>query len=202
VVSDDLRQFDLNFPGFWIEAADRDWAWKTFQVLQLIESLFVEAAAAYSLFRPITADNFLEFIDSDKSPYERCLNGLYGKAFVFALDGIGKLLSRLCEHLDPPPAVGPLREKYETQFGHLKHIRDSAIHLEDRGRGVTRFQKPIDTRVFLLGSFVERRFLFTGEDGRQYEVEVSKSTLNDAKEIVQGIIAAYSWSPCVLVDGA
>ena len=198
MINDSLSQFDLYFPSVWIESKDRDWAFKNYLVLRQIESLFIESVAAYSFFKPMTAENYQDYIDKDHSPYEGCLNGLYAKSYVFALDGIGKLLSRLCHKLWPPPAVLPLVEKYNNQFGHLKHIRDSAIHIEDRGRGVTRTQEPINTNVLVLGSFIERRFLFTGEDGKQYEVEISDVTLNCARAIIQEIINAYSWSPSIL----
>ena len=193
MITDSLRQFDLHFPGTWIEGADRNWAFENYLVLRHVQDLFVEAVAGYSLFRPITADNFRESIQRDQSPYERCLNALYAKAFVFALDGIAKLLSRLCKHLHPPAAIRPLCEDYERQFGQLKHIRDSAIHIEDRGRGKTRYQQPVNANVLILGSFIERRFVFTGEDGKQYEVEISDTTLLRAKEIIQKIINMYPW---------
>jgi hypothetical protein len=95
--------------------------------------------------------------------------------------------------LHPPAAIRPLCEDYERQFGQLKHIRDSAIHIEDRGRGKTRYQQPVNANVLILGSFIERRFVFTGEDGKQYEVEISDTTLLRAKEIIQKIINMYPW---------
>jgi len=194
MISDNLRQFDLYFPGSWIEGADRDWAFQSMLVLHQIENLFVESVAAFSLVRPMTIDNYQEFMGREHSQYERCLNNLYAKGFVFALDGIYKLLYRLCQYLNPPPAVLLQRDKYIERFGHLKHIRDSAIHIEDRGRGVTRTQNPINTNFLVIGSFIERRFSFTGEDGINYEVEISATTLKDAKAIIQEVINAYSWS--------
>ena len=188
-----LKQFDLNFPGIWINGDDRDQAFQIRHVLGLIQSLFVEAVASYALFQPITAQNVRDFIDRDESPYERCLNGLYAKAFVFALDGIEKLLNRLSVNSNPPQEVKRLHEEYKRYFGHLKHIRDSAIHIEDRGRGVTRKQERLDTHVIVIGCFIERRYTFTGEDGKQYEIEISDTTLNIAKSIIQNIINSYSW---------
>lgn len=194
MISDNLRQFDLYFPGSWIEGADRNWAFQSMLVLGQIENLFVESVASFALFRPMTIDNYHELMDREYSPYERCLNSLYAKVFVFGLDGINKLLYRLCQNLKPPPAILPLCEKYNNKFGHLRHIRDSAIHIEDRGRGVSRNQEPINTSLLILGSFIERRFSFTGEDGENYEVEISETTLNEAKAIIQEVINAYSWS--------
>jgi hypothetical protein len=194
---DSLKQFDLTFPGHWIKGEDRDQASQTQHILSLIQGLFTEAVVSYALFQPITSENVREYITKfergDESVYERCLNGLYAKAFVFAIDGIEKLLSRLVASFNPPKEMKHLYEKYKKLFGHLKHIRDSAIHIEDRGRGKTRKQDPIDTHIIVLGCFIERRYMFTGEDGKQYEIEISESTLNTAKSIIQNIIALYTW---------
>lgn len=134
------------------------------------------------------------FERGDETLYERCLNGIYAKAFVFALDGIEKLLNRLVAIYNSPKEVKQLHEEYKKLFGYLKHIRDSAIHIEDRGRGKTRKQEPLDTNIIVIGCFSERRYTFTGEDGRQYEIEISESTLKKTKLIIQEIINSYSWT--------
>jgi hypothetical protein len=193
-----LKQFDLTFPGRWIKAEDRDQAFQAQHTLSLIQGLFIEAVVSYALFKPITAENVRDYMArferGDETPYERCLNGLYAKAFVFALDGIEKLLNRLVVMCNQPEEIKHLHEEYKKLFGHLKHIRDSAIHIEDRGRGKTRKQESLDTHIIVLGSFIERRYTFTGEDGRQYEIEISESTLKTAKSIIQEIINSYSWT--------
>jgi hypothetical protein len=94
-----LKQFDLNFPGIWINGDNPDHAFQIRHVLGLIQSLFVEAVASYALFQPITAQGVRDLTDRDESPYERCLNGLYAKAFVFALQkDVGSGLT-LCNSL-------------------------------------------------------------------------------------------------------
>src|SRR5664280_283684 len=94
-----LRQFDLIFPGHWIEGEDRDQAYQVQRILSLIQGLFIEAVVSFALFQPITTENVKDCMDrferGDETPYERCLNGLYAKSFVFALDGIEKLFNRL-----------------------------------------------------------------------------------------------------------
>ena len=194
---DNLKQFDLTFPGHWIKGEDQDQAFQTQHILGLIQGLLTEAVVSYALFNPITAANVDEYIArfkrGDESAYERCLNGLYAKTFVFALNGIDNLLNRLVVTLSPPEEIKDLYKKYKRLFGHLKHIRDSAIHIEDRGRGKTRKQEPLDTHIIVLGGFIERRYTFTGEDGKHYEIEISESTLKTAKAIIQDIINSYSW---------
>ena len=193
-----LKKFDLTFPGHWIEGEDLNQAFEVQHTLSLIQGLFIEAVVSYALFQPITAENVRDCIERFKTGgetlYERCLNGLYAKAFVFALDGIEKLFNRLVAMCNSRKEIKQLYEEYKKQFGHLKHIRDSAIHIEDRGRGKTRKQEPLDTYIILLGCFIERRYTFTGEDGRQYEIEISESTLIKAKSIIQELINSYQWT--------
>lgn len=188
---EDLKQFDLSFPSPWIEAENRDWASENQLALRNLVSLFEEAVAAYWKFDPITAENIQDRIN--ESTYSRCLNSIYAKAFVYALDGINKLLSRICKNLHPPKSVETLKEEYEKHFGHLKYIRDSAIHIEDRGRGKDRNGNPLNASIIILGSFSEKRFGFTGNDGKQYEIEISDTTLLSAKNIIQKVINSYEW---------
>jgi len=189
---DELTQFNLSFPGHWIEGDDRNWASESYLTLSHIKGLYEEAVVAYSQFDPITAENYKDKIN--EPIYSRCLNSIYAKAFVFALDGINKLLLKLCRHLHPPEQIKTLKTEYENRFGHLKHIRDSAIHIEDRGRGKTRREEQLNTNIIILGSFIEIRFSFTGEDGRQYEIEISDTTLLSAKQVIQKVINSYTWS--------
>lgn len=191
----DLSRFDLYFPGHWVSGDDRDWASQVAHALGLVQGLFVEAVAAYDLFQPITQENALEYIQRkrDESPYERCLNNMYAKAFVFSLNSIGEMLRHLSDDTKSPISIQGQHEEYKRRFGHLKHIRDSAIHIEDRGRGRTRHQKPLRTHLIVLGGFIERRFTFTGEDGKQYEIEISEGTLQTVRQIIQKLIEAYTW---------
>jgi hypothetical protein len=193
----DLTRFDLFFPGHWISGSNRRWAVEVGHALGLVQSLFIEAVTAYAMFQfqLSTQENALEYIQSkrNESPYERCLNSIYAKAFVFSLNSIGELLCHLSADNNSPASVQKWYEKYKKHFGHLKFIRDSAIHIEDRGRGRTRNQKPLKTYSVVLGGFIERRFTFTGEDGKQYEIEISEGTLQTARGIIQEIISAYTW---------
>jgi len=103
------------------------------------------------------------------------------------------LLEALKKYLNPPNSVVIFISEYEAIFGHLKYIRDSVAHIEDRGRGVDKHQKRIPTNFLILGAFIERRFGFTASDGKFYEIELSESTLFSAQRILQKIISAYSW---------
>lgn len=187
-----LKKFDLSFPGHWIAGSDRDWASETALILSLAESEFICAVASYAMFEPVTASNFQQF-DLGQSKYERCLNGIYATSFIVSLNAISKLLEALKKYLRPPNTVITFISEYESAFGHLKHIRDSMAHIEDRGRGVDKYQRRIPTNFLILGAFIERRFGFTASDGKFYEIELSESTLSSAQQILQKIINAYGW---------
>lgn len=138
--------------------------------------------------------HILEKIEEIKSPYESCLNKLYAKVFVYALNNIEKLIFKLPKDEKNQVCIKKLIDNYRNYFGYLKHIRDSAMHIEDRGRGLNRNKERIDTNLLIIGGFLDNRFTFTGEDGKQYEVEISENTLDIAREIIQKIINSYTWT--------
>jgi hypothetical protein len=190
---DELNRFDLHYPGHWIAGSDRDWAGDTSLILSYIDEEFVRAVSSYAMFEPVTAHNVNHFLEKSRSKYASCLNGIYATSFVISLDTIAKLLNVLRKYLAPPNAALRLILKYESTFGHLKHIRDSIAHIEDRGRGVDKNQKRILSNFLVLGAFNESCFEFTGSDGTLYGIEISEPTLMSAYEILQGIINVYYW---------
>ena len=190
---DALAEFDLTKPGNWIAGEDRDWAGDNLLVLSLIEDEYERAIVAFALFDPLTAENVREQLQNPLRKYERCLNSISAREFVLSLDAITKLLSTLDRYLNPPDSVPLLVAEYVRMFGDLKHIRDSVAHIEDRGRGRDRHQRAIQVPILVLGSFIERRFEFTAEDGNHYGIEITRDTVLSARNILQGIINAYSW---------
>ena len=60
---ENLTEFDLQFPGYWISGDDRDWAFQSQIVLEHIQSLFEEAVAACAKFEPITDENYRESLE-------------------------------------------------------------------------------------------------------------------------------------------
>jgi hypothetical protein len=80
----ELQKFDLTHPGEWIAGTDRDWAWETSNVLNLLEDEFVRAVTSYAMFEPPTLGT-IDHLET-QSRYERCLNGIYATAFVYSLD--------------------------------------------------------------------------------------------------------------------
>ncbi len=185
------ERFDLIYPGHWISGADRELAFETFHLLSLVEHEFTCAVAACSLFEPITLDN--AYLTSTQSKYSASLRSVYARSFVYSLDSISKILKVLGKHSQAPDALREPISDYRLKFGNLRHIRDSAAHIEDRGRALTKKGKPISSWVIVLGSFNESPFEITGNDGKCYGVDISESTLVLVHQILQKIIDAYAW---------
>lgn len=192
---DQLSKFDLCKPGHWVAGSDRDWAFETYYILSLIDHEFIEAVSAYAMFKPLTPENIKDYLDRKPSKYEDCLNCIYARAFVLSLDSISKLLGalELERYLNPPANVRNLILQYEKKFGHVKHIRDSISHIEDRGRAKDKYQKRIPGNILILGSFTGSRYEFTAGDGTCYGIDINESTLFSAHEIFQSIINEYTW---------
>jgi hypothetical protein len=188
-----LRKFDLIFPGHLIDGEDRALAFQTAHILYLVESQFCRAVVSYAMFKPVTADQIKEYLEQTPSSYERSLNNIYAEAFVFSLNTIRMLLRKLKETLNPPDNARRLISEFETQFKNLEYIRDSAMHIEDRGRGVDKYQRSITSALLVLGGINGKRFGFTGHNGNLYEIEISQDTLINAHGIIQSLIDSYDW---------
>ncbi len=186
-----LKNFDLTYPGYVIDGSDRDSAFQTAHVLYLAESQFVRAVTSFALFEPV--NNIREYLEKNQSKYERCVNNIYAEAFVYSLNAIRMLLKKIESLFNPPDEARKFIAEYESHFGQLVYIRDSAMHIEDRGRGVDKKQKEIKSGFLMLGAIDGNHFTFTGEDGKDYKIEISEATLLTAHKILQSIINSYDW---------
>ena len=178
------NKFGLTRPGDRLVGEDADLAWKSERLLNLIEHEYDRAVAAFAMFDP----NFI-----GQGEYERCLKEIYAREFVLSLDSITNLLETLRNSLSPPRAVKQLIRSYVAVYGYLKHIRDSIAHIEDRGRGRDKNDKPLATKVVVISCFADRKYLFTGADGKQHSVGIEDGTLLAVKSILQSIFDSYSW---------
>jgi hypothetical protein len=185
-----LERFEFTHPGDWISGSDRAQAFETQGLLSLIETEFACAVASCLMFEPITIHNVEQFVT--RSKYDRSLNIVYARAFVFSLDSISKILKVLRKQNDATAIREPI-SRYNDLFGHLKHIRDSVAHMEDRARAVDKDQKSIPSTVIVLGAIRETSIDCTGANGKSYSVDVSETTLISAHEILQTIINAFAW---------
>jgi hypothetical protein len=139
------------------------------------------------------------------SSYSHRLPFIHAKTFLYALDSLQKSLAILAKKPDAPAAVGAALVEFQHAFPHLRDLRDSAHHVEDRVQG-RRFGKPISLQpidnslinaaggALVIDALINNRFGGTLGDGSYGEVEVSAQSAAVATAIVQAVLDSFSWS--------
>jgi hypothetical protein len=140
--------------------------------------------------------------------YAHRLPFIHARTFMRSLAQLGRAISALAT-LDTGPAsaaIAAARNEFDAALPHLKPVRDSIEHGEDRIRGLDRARNkmtlaPIENRMIhapgggvLVGdSLNNRHYGCTVNDGSYAEVDVSDETLELARKTVQTIFEALPW---------
>ncbi len=138
--------------------------------------------------------------------YQARLPFILAHAYVYALDSFQKILETLVPEPGVPPAVADALERFKTIFPVLQGIRDSAHHIEDRGRGLDRDGKPLDLKpvykgivhapsggVLLLSNLWGNKLGYTLGDGSHGEIAISPENTGEVGAIFQSVIDAFRW---------
>ena len=190
-----LDKFELRLPLSMRISGDPQSAWDTKLILSIIVREYERAVVALAMF------DLGRFRRGTK--YELILNNIAAREFVLSLDAITNVLEYLTP-LRPPDGVRQLIRSYKGTFGYLTHIRDSFIHIEQRGRLRDRENKRL-RGMTVISCFKDRLWMFSGKDGKKYSVKISEDTLLPVRDIVQKIIDAYfpaKSSPMSLSSGS
>ena len=76
---------------------------------------------------------------------------IHAKAFIYALDGVGKIMKVLAARGDAPAAADSAVQGFYDHFPTLVAVRDSTQHMEDRGRGLDRKGNPLQLKPIQNG---------------------------------------------------
>jgi len=142
--------------------------------------------------------------------YQFRLPFIYAHSFLYALDSFGKFLDVIAGEDGIPDTVCSIRDGFYTALPSLSKIRNSALHIEDRIRGFGTIEQtkrkekmklqPINNRMFkvphgglVLSSLNGNRLGYTIDDGSLQEIEVGKTTLDIASEVLQKLINSFDW---------
>jgi len=175
----------LKLPGPWIEHPDRDWAFLTRMLLDALLDQLKEAQLVLTLFQEASAQ--------DNASVDCQLRLLYAKSFVYALDAAGQIIRVLKGYEHLPVTARSHCERFLSQFGVLRGLRNSLQHIEQRLCGICRRGKPIPNSLLVLGAFRENSFGATTAEGRYVEIEISNSVLVQAFAIVEDLIWCFDW---------
>lgn len=136
---------------------------------------------------------------------EHHLPFIFAKSFLYAADEIGKVLARIGERGDIPPAAVAACEGYYDSFSTLREVRNSTQHVEDRARGLGRGGQPLELQpvaaggiqalggALILSNLSGNKFGATMADGHFGEVEVSARTLADMRDRIEAVFNVLPW---------
>lgn len=140
--------------------------------------------------------------------FEHNLPFIYARAFLYALDAFDKFLGVLAKEENVPAEVATYHENVAEAFPHLRGVRNTAQHLEDRSRGLGAGRnpqpldlKPIDNAlinapgggVLALNCLNGSRYGSTMSDGHYGEVDVSPDSMQHLQKILQDVLLSFKW---------
>jgi len=137
--------------------------------------------------------------------FERRKSFLHAHSFVFAVDGFVRTFRVLADTLGAPAVLADVASRLQGALPDLKGVRDSAAHLEDRGRGLDKREQPLDLkpvdnslikapgRVLGLSNLNGSKLGYTTEAGEYGEVDVSAMTLTFVGDAFQDAVNAFPW---------
>ncbi|MGV3470013.1 hypothetical protein [Limnobacter sp.] len=140
--------------------------------------------------------------------FEHNLPFIYARTFLYALDAFDKFLGVLAKDPNVPAEVATYHEKVAEVFPHLRGVRNTAQHLEDRARGLGAGRnpqpldlKPIDNGLIsapgggalVLNCLNGSRYGSTMSDGHYGEVDVSPESMQHLQKILEGVFSSFKW---------
>ncbi|QLY37318.1 hypothetical protein HV164_12625 [Citrobacter freundii] len=133
---------------------------------------------------------------------------IYAKSFLYSLDCIRELLKVLSNEDNVPFEIQALLKLMDTSFPQLRAVRNSAHHIEDRALGFKRVRgkkvkielQPVNTGairadggIILLHQLNGTKLGFTMENGQYGEIDVSSTSMETIRVIIQGVFDSFKW---------
>jgi hypothetical protein len=139
------------------------------------------------------------------SQFEHRLPFIYARVFLYAVDSFGKLLGVLSQEAGVPSRMVGIHADFEAAFPHVRGVRNSAQHVEDRVRGIGFRGKPIEYKpldepfirasggVHISDCLCNSTYGSTMADGHYGKVEVSPESMKKLQRIFQETLNCLSW---------
>lgn len=146
--------------------------------------------------------------------FKRNLPHFYGKSFVFALDNFQKSLKVISSIPNLPNRLEIKRilKEFDDHFIHLRGVRNSAHHMEDRIRGLGPYNKakgkkekiqpkPVDEHgiktdggAMFINCLLNHNYSFTNDDGSLGKVEISDLSMSVFQKSLQQLLDSFKWN--------
>lgn len=247
--------FAIRYPGTRLDLSDDEEAWRTQNLLSLLESEFTDAAVSLNMFLQARSarssrareknweeaaerrmrvgerireevgdaayygdlNAFHERVELESKreaweagivpdSYQRRTAFILAHAFLYAVDAFGKILNVLAGEPGMPAELQHALEQFQEHFPRVSDIRNSALHIEDRGRGQDRHGKPLDLKpmeneaisapgggVLALSNLTNDRLGYTLEDGEHAELAVSLENAARLQGVLQQVLDCFAW---------
>ncbi|MEN3031716.1 hypothetical protein [Chromobacterium amazonense] len=140
--------------------------------------------------------------------FEHNLPFIYARAFLYALDAFDKFLGVLSKEPNIPGQVAEFHAQIAKEFPHLRSVRNTAQHLEDRARGLGagKNPQPLDLKpitnnlinapgggVLAMNCLNGSKYGSTMSDGHYGEVDVSPESMQRLQKILEGVLHSFKW---------
>lgn len=140
--------------------------------------------------------------------FEHNLPFIYARAFLYALDAFDKFLGVLAKEENVPEGVAKFHAQIAEKFPHLRGVRNTAQHLEDRaqGLGAGKNPQPLDLKpisnnlvsapsggVLALNCLNGLSYGSTMSDGHYGEIDVSPESMQSLQNILVGVLQSFKW---------
>lgn len=139
--------------------------------------------------------------------FEHNQSFMHARAFLYAFDAFDKYINVLKRQPNVSSKLEEIHIKFVAEFPHLRGVRNSSQHMEDRSRGLVAGKtsqplklKPIDNEfiksggdALVLNSLNGTRYGNTMADGHYGEVDVSPQSMEALQAIFQDVLNAFDW---------
>ena len=86
-----------------------------------------------------------------------------------------------------------LKDEFDAEFPHIRDIRHSWQHIEDRMRGKGQNEKNLGTKMLVLSTLFGDNLSYTISDGTTHSISISENTLRRAEYYVQRCFDSFEW---------
>ncbi|HGH4595063.1 TPA: hypothetical protein ACJIWN_000822 [Enterobacter cloacae] len=130
---------------------------------------------------------------------------IFAKSFLYSLDAICRFIKVISEQSGAPEKTKELNERISECFPHLRAVRNSAQHLDERAclkgafgkrldpKGVSNESYNVPPGTLMLDNLNGSKFGTTMADGHYGEIDVTQETLEIIRDIVQEVIYSFQW---------